>query len=76
VADHDWNALAVVHRDLTIALARGTGYPVYYDAYFAVAGGLSPMAQYCRRVPTRCRHVDRILKGEKPADLRSSSDEQ
>jgi hypothetical protein len=35
------SALAIVHRDITIALAARHRLPaVYYDRYFAVAGGL------------------------------------
>ena len=65
------SALAVVHRDLTIALAaRHRLSAVYYDRYFAVAGGLisygpNIVGEYRRAAD----YVDRILKGEKPADL-------
>jgi putative ABC transport system substrate-binding protein len=65
------SALAVVHRDLTIALAARHRLPaVYYDRYFAVAGGL---ISYGPNIVGEFRraadYVDRILKGEKPADL-------
>jgi putative tryptophan/tyrosine transport system substrate-binding protein len=65
------SALAVVHRDLTIALAARHRLPaVYYDRYFAVAGGL---ISYGPNIVDEFRraadYVDRILKGEKPADL-------
>jgi putative tryptophan/tyrosine transport system substrate-binding protein len=65
------SALAVVHRDLTIALAARHRLPaVYYDRYFAVAGGL---ISYGPNIVDQFRrgadYVDRILKGEKPADL-------
>ena len=69
------SALAVVHRDLTIALAARHRLPaVYYDRYFAVAGGLisygpNTVGEFRRAAD----YVDRILKGEKPAD--SGSDE-
>ena len=65
------SALAVVHRDLTITLAARHRLPaVYYDRYFAVAGGLisygpNIVGEYRRAAD----YVDRILKGEKPADL-------
>ena len=65
------SALAVVHRDLTIALAARHRLPaVYYDRYFAVAGGLisygpNTVGEFRRAAD----YVDRILKGEKPADL-------
>ena len=65
------SALAVIHRNLTIALAAQHRLPaVYYDRYFAVAGGLisygSNIVDEFRRAAD---YVDRILKGEKPGDL-------
>jgi putative tryptophan/tyrosine transport system substrate-binding protein len=65
------SALTVVHRDLIIALAARYRLPaVYYDRYFAAAGGLisygSNNVELCRLAAA---YVDRILKGEKPADL-------
>jgi putative ABC transport system substrate-binding protein len=65
------NALNAVHRDLIISLAERHHLPAVYPfRYFIVAGGLisygpDPIEQY-RRVAS---YVDRILKGEKPADL-------
>jgi putative ABC transport system substrate-binding protein len=65
------SSLAVVHRDLAIALAAQHQLPaVYYDRYFADAGGLisygpNIVGQFRRAAD----YVDRILKGEKPADL-------
>ena len=65
------SALAVVHRDLTIALATRHRLPaVYYDRYFAVAGGLiSYGANIVGEFRRAADYVDRILIGEKPADL-------
>jgi putative tryptophan/tyrosine transport system substrate-binding protein len=65
------SAMAIVHRDLIIALAARHRLPaVYYEPYFAAAGGL---IAYGPRVPEQYRlaagYVDRILRGEKPADL-------
>jgi putative tryptophan/tyrosine transport system substrate-binding protein len=65
------SALAVVRRDLIIALAARYRLPaVYYDRYFVSAGGLisygSDSVEQFRLAAT---YVDRILKGEKPADL-------
>jgi putative tryptophan/tyrosine transport system substrate-binding protein len=65
------SALAIVHRDLIIALAARHRLPtVYYDRYFVAAGGLisygPDIIDQCRRA---AGYVDRILKGEKPADL-------
>ena len=63
--------LATVHRDLIIALAVRYRLPaVYYDRLFVSAGGLISygpdiLDQYRRAAA----YVDRILKGEKPANL-------
>ena len=63
--------LAIVHRDLIITLAARHKLPaVYSDRYFVTGGGLisygpSMIDQYRRAAG----YVDRILKGEKPADL-------
>jgi putative ABC transport system substrate-binding protein len=63
--------LATVHRDLIITLAVRHKLPaVYYDRLFVGAGGLISygpdiLDQYRRAAA----YVDRILKGEKPADL-------
>jgi len=62
---------AVRHRDLIIARAGQHKLPaVYYDRYFVTAGGL---ISYGPDLVDQCRqaagYVDRILKGEKPADL-------
>jgi putative ABC transport system substrate-binding protein len=64
-------APAVVHRDLIIALAARHKLPaVYYRRYFVASGGL---VSYGPDIPDHFRraaaYVDRILKGEKPADL-------
>jgi putative ABC transport system substrate-binding protein len=62
---------AVVHRDLFIALAARHRLPtIYYERFFVAAGGLISYGpdlvdQYRRAAG----YVDRILKGEKPADL-------
>jgi len=65
------SALAVVHRDLIIALAARYRLPaVYYDSYFVTAGGLiSYGADNIEQYRLAASYVDRILKGEKPADL-------
>ena len=65
------SALAIVHRDLIIALAARHKLPaVYSDRFFVTDGGLISYGpdlvdQYRRAAG----YVDRILKGEKPADL-------
>ena len=65
------SALAVVHRNLIITLAARHKLPaVYFARYFVADGGLisygpDQLDQYRRAAG----YVDRILKGEKPADL-------
>jgi ABC-type uncharacterized transport system substrate-binding protein len=65
------SGLAMVHRDLIIALAARHKLPtIYYYRIFVSAGGLvsygpDPHNQY----RLAASYVDRILKGEKPADL-------
>jgi putative ABC transport system substrate-binding protein len=62
---------AQVHRDLIITLAARHRLPAVYSAtLFVTAGGLmsysiEAIEQYRRAAD----YVDRILKGEKPADL-------
>jgi putative ABC transport system substrate-binding protein len=62
---------AIVHRDLIIKLAARHRLPAVYGyRFFTAAGGL---ASYGDDVVNQYRlaagYVDRILKGEKPADL-------
>jgi putative ABC transport system substrate-binding protein len=63
--------LAVLHRDLLITLAAQQKFPaVYFHRLFVAAGGLISYGpdlseQYVRAAG----YVDRILKGERPADL-------
>jgi putative ABC transport system substrate-binding protein len=63
--------LAVVYRELVIMLAARHRLPaVYYDRYFAVAGGLiSYGPNFVDEFRRAAGYIDRILKGEKPADL-------
>ena len=65
------SGLAVVHRDLIVTLAARHKLPtVYYDRYFVAAGGLiSYGPDYLEIYRQAAVYVDRILKGEKPADL-------
>ena len=65
------SALTVVRRDLIIALAARHRLPaVYYDRYFISAGGLiSYGSNNVEQFRLAAGYVDRILKGEKPADL-------
>jgi putative tryptophan/tyrosine transport system substrate-binding protein len=65
------SALAVVHRELIIALAARHKLPaVYYRREFVTGGGLiSYGPDYGDQYRRAAGYVDRILKGEKPADL-------
>jgi len=65
------STLALVHRDLITTLAARYKLPgVYFQRPFVAAGGLISYApdpiEPFRRAAT---YVDRVLKGEKPADL-------
>ena len=65
------SALAYTHRDLFVTLAARHKLPaVYYARPFVAAGGLASYGvdivdQYRRSAG----YIDRILKGERPADL-------
>jgi putative ABC transport system substrate-binding protein len=65
------SALALVHRDLIIKLAARYKLPaIYYSRNFVADGGLmsygpDPVDDFRRAAG----YVDRILKGEKPAEL-------
>src|SRR5262245_57978606 len=65
------SALTAVHRDLIVTLAARHKLPaVYFERAFVTGGGLisygpDVVDQYRRAAG----YVDRILKGEKPADL-------
>jgi ABC-type uncharacterized transport system substrate-binding protein len=63
--------LATQHRELIIRLAADHKLPaVYYERYFVAGGGLISYGPYIIDQYRRAAgYVDRILKGEKPADL-------
>ena len=63
--------LAAVDRGLIVTLAAQHKLPaVYFERSFAVAGGLiSYGADYIDQYRRTAAYVDRILNGEKPADL-------
>jgi putative ABC transport system substrate-binding protein len=65
------SSAAGIHRDLIIALAARHRLPaIYYAPFFAVAGGLiSYGPDFPDQFRRAARYVDRILRGEKPADL-------
>jgi putative ABC transport system substrate-binding protein len=62
---------AVIHRGLIIALAAKHRLPtVYPNRVYADAGGLiSYGADFVDQYRRAASYIDRILKGEKPADL-------
>ena len=65
------SAAATVHRELIIALAARHRLPaVYYARYYVTDGGLisygPDFLDQCQRA---AGYVDRILKGDTPADL-------
>jgi putative ABC transport system substrate-binding protein len=62
---------ASVHRDLIVKLAARHNLPaVYFERSFVVAGGLvSYGPDFLDQYRRAAGYVDRILKGEKPADL-------
>jgi len=59
------------HRDLIVTLATRHKLPaVYFDRVFVAAGGLASYgADLIDQYRLAAGYVDRILKGEKPADL-------
>ena len=65
------SASASVHRDLIIALAAKHKLPaVYSNRYLVIDGGLISFgADLMNSYRRAAGYVDRILKGEKPADL-------
>jgi putative ABC transport system substrate-binding protein len=65
------SALSVIHHNLVIALAAQHKLPAgYYRRYFVTSGGLiSYGPDVDEQYRGAARYVDRILKGDKPADL-------
>jgi putative tryptophan/tyrosine transport system substrate-binding protein len=62
---------SLLHRNLIVALAARLKLPaVYFERTFAAAGGLvSYGADFLDQYRKAATYVDRILKGEKPADM-------
>jgi putative ABC transport system substrate-binding protein len=65
------SAFSAVHRDLIIALAARYKLPAtYHERSYAAAGGLvSYGPNFVDQYRRAAGYVDRVLKGEKPADL-------
>jgi putative tryptophan/tyrosine transport system substrate-binding protein len=65
------SALANIHRNLIITLAARHRLPaVYFERFFVTAGGLiSYGPDFLDQYRRAAAYVDRILKGEQPADL-------
>ena len=65
------SAFSTVHRELIIALTARHKLPVvYFERFFAVAGGLiSYGVDRIHQYRQAAGYVDRILKGENPADM-------
>jgi putative ABC transport system substrate-binding protein len=63
--------LTAFHRNLIAALAARHKLPAIYSARFYVTGGglVSYGADFVDQYRRAAGYVDRILKGEKPADL-------
>ena len=63
--------MAAIHRDLVVSLAARYKLPaVYISRNFVVGGGLvSYGPDFVEQYRRAAQYVDRILKGEKPADL-------
>ena len=65
------SGLALVHRDLIITLAARYKLPaVYFERYFVAAGGLMSYGpDFLDQYRQAANYIDRVLKGEKPADM-------
>jgi putative ABC transport system substrate-binding protein len=65
------SAQVLAHRDLIISLAARHKLPaVYYARFWVTGGGLACYGpDYVDPYRRAAGYVDRILKGEKPADL-------
>jgi putative ABC transport system substrate-binding protein len=65
------SGLAQVHRNLIITLAARHKLPaVYFERFFVAAGGLIAYGpDFVDQYRRAAGYVDRILRGEKPADL-------
>jgi len=64
-------ASAIAHRELIVSLAARYKLPAVYSAreYVSSGGLISYAADFTDQYRRAAGYVDRILKGEKPADL-------
>jgi hypothetical protein len=69
--DRDFERIVAASCHLIITLAARHKLPaVYYERFYVADGGLiSDGADYVDQYRRTAAYVDRILKGEKPADL-------
>jgi len=65
------SGLALVHRDLIVAVAARHKLPtIYFQRVFVAGGGLvSYGPDFLDQYRRAAGYVDRILKGEKPSEL-------
>ena len=65
------SALVLAHRNLIITLADRHNLPaVYYARFYVTSGGLASYGpDYINQYRHAAEYVDRILRGQKPADL-------
>src|SRR5262249_22009719 len=65
------SAAALRHRDLIVTLAARQKLPaIYWDRFFVAAGGLMSYGpDLVDQFGQAAGYVDRILKGDKPADM-------
>ena len=63
--------MSAVHRDLIVSLAARFKLPATYPnrAYVAAGGLISYGTNFVDQYRRAAGYVDRVLKGEKPADL-------
>jgi putative ABC transport system substrate-binding protein len=65
------SALAITHRELIVTLAARYKLPAVYNTrdYAAIGGLISYGTNFSEQYRRAASYVDRILKGEKPADM-------